>query len=290
MSEMSYPALYHEASSASDAKQRFYLRLIKGEYAALFAVSVLGLGLSEEQWYFIIYGLAFAVPFALLLARSFLKPEQGWYQSRALAESIKTSTWKYVMRAPPFEGADSVQVPRATFRNHLKAILQANAHVGRQFDSTAAHLEQITDRMDEIRSWDTETRKNFYLTHRVDDQRKWYARKAGLNRRWSRRAVAVLCALYALAAGAVLTRAAYPKWDLSNPDPLVVLASALVGWMQIKKFNELATSYGLTAHEIGLVKADAIGVSTDEQLAAFVDDAEQAFSREHTQWVARQSQ
>ncbi|HCB7267327.1 TPA: SLATT domain-containing protein, partial [Escherichia coli] len=35
----------------------------------------------------------------LLLYMAVQKPEKEWYGCRALAESIKTSTWRYMMRA-----------------------------------------------------------------------------------------------------------------------------------------------------------------------------------------------
>ncbi|MFM4163531.1 hypothetical protein AB8R75_29525 [Klebsiella quasipneumoniae subsp. similipneumoniae] len=35
---------------------------------------------------------------------------------------------------------------------------------------------------------------------------------------------------------------------------MTTIISALIGWVQIKKYNELSASYALTAHEIGLRK------------------------------------
>lgn len=57
--------------------------------------------------------------------------------------------------------------------------------------------------------------------------------------------------------------------------------------MQAKRFTELSTSYALTANEIALIREDAYGLEEDVELSKFVGDAENAFSREHTQWEAR---
>ena len=46
-------------------------------------------------------------------------------------------------------------------------------------------------------------------------------------------------------------------------------------------------SYNLTAHEIGIIRANSDSVETEKDLSNFVNEAELAFSREHTQWVAR---
>jgi hypothetical protein len=73
-------------------------------------------------------------------------------------------------------------------------------------------------------------------------------------------------------------------------EPLIVVAAAIIGWIQIKRYSELASAYALTAHEIGIIEERARSAYTNEAFSQFVNDAEQAFSREHTQWVARQHQ
>ncbi len=130
MQAISYPGLYDEADAASNRQQRLYLRLIKGEYALLIGASLFSLWSPSMRWYYCAYAVTIAIPFVLLMVRMFLKPEQGWYQARALAESVKTSTWKYMMRAEPFPGEQRDQESRANFRNHLRAILDANRHIG----------------------------------------------------------------------------------------------------------------------------------------------------------------
>jgi hypothetical protein len=59
--------------------------------------------------------------------------------------------------------------------------------------------------------------------------------------------------------------------------------------MQVKKFNELAAAYTVAAHEIGLIRPKLDDVSTEAELSDFITDAELAFSREHTLWVARRT-
>ena len=66
-------------------------------------------------------------------------------------------------------------------------------------------------------------------------------------------------------------------------------ASAALTWLQAKKHNELNSSYALAALEIVLIKGEALSVSSEKELSEFVLDSENAFSREHTQWVARKA-
>jgi hypothetical protein len=60
--------------------------------------------------------------------------------------------------------------------------------------------------------------------------------------------------------------------------------------MQIKKFSELSSAYSLTAHEIGIIEDRIDEADTEDEFSDFVNEAELAFSREHTQWLARQQQ
>lgn len=130
-------------------------------------------------------------------------------------------------------------------------------------------------------------KKQFYLENRIDDQRRWYANKSGDNRKASKKYFMLLCAVYAIAIILLLIRIASPATPFLPIDVFAVVASAIIGWIQIKRFNELASAYGLTAHEVGIIKSCYESVKTSEHLSGFVSDAENAFSREHTQWAAR---
>jgi len=94
---------------------------------------------------------------------------------------------------------------------------------------------------------------------------------------------------YLLAAALALSRIALPNWQYWPIEPVIVLAASLVGWTQIKKFNELSAAYTVAAHEIGLIRPLADGVKNDDEFSEFINDSEKAFSREHTLWIARQS-
>ena len=222
----------------------------------------------------------------VLVLRSWLKPEQQWYRARALAESIKTTCWRYCMGAEPFGRDDSNAVTREEFRRHLTEILKANRDVNMSPEAAAG--DQITETMESTRALGLEARKAFYLNHRIRDQREWYVQKARSNARASKWWMGVGVAAYALAILFVLSRIAYPDQSIWPIEPLLVFASGVVGWTQVKKFNELASSYTLTAHEIGIIQSRIRDVEGESSFADFVNDAEQAFSREHTQWVARQ--
>lgn len=74
--------------------------------------------------------------------------------------------------------------------------------------------------------------------------------------------------------------------DSGEKDQKRLVSSVLV---QAKKYRQLATAYSLAAHEITLIKHDSENAIDDKSLSEFVIDSENAFSREHTQWVAKKS-
>lgn len=283
-----YPALYETAGDLSAKSQSVYLWLIRTEYALLFLAAVLSMNWSKEPTFFIIYAVVLLSSLGILICRSLMKPEQDWYRGRALAESIKTSSWRFVMRSSPFEDAASIMIPRGEFRDHLLGILKANRFIGDKMPPDSAAKQQIPESMEEVRARDLKQRKAFYLEHRIKEQRNWYSTKAGANKRASRHWMLAGIAAYAVAIVLALVRVEYPNWELWPIEPVIVLASSFVGWTQIKKFNELASSYTLTAHEIGIIQNRIGEIDEEEDFSEFVNEAEQAFSREHTQWVARQ--
>lgn len=162
-----YPALYETAGGMSAGSQSGFLWLIRAEYALLLAAAILAMDWSKRPYYFAVYAAVLLASLAVLLWRSLWKPEQAWYRGRALAESIKTSCWRYCMRAEPFGDAISVDVPRAEFREHLLQILKTNRFIGDRMPPDSAAKEQIPETMQTVRALDLGVRKAYYLEHRI---------------------------------------------------------------------------------------------------------------------------
>jgi len=286
--QLTFPALYNSADAAAIEHQRSFLRLLRFEYGLLLVAAIFSMGLSKTPWYFVLYAVVFIGTIICLIYRSTKKPEQDWYKCRALAESVKTSTWRYAMKTEPFL-ADTANDARAAFRKYLADVLASNQHIGEKIAGANSAGAQTTLEMDQIRSFGWNERRRLYLNDRIKDQRTWYSRKAVLNKRLSERWVGGSLFVYGLALVLVILHVAVPDWPYWPIEPLIVLASIFLGWTQIKKFNELASVYTLTAHEIGLIEGKLNDVDTEKEFGNFVIEAEQAFSREHTQWVARQT-
>ena len=132
------------------------------EYILLFCVSVAG---ATGQNPFVITCLLFILA-GLFVSKVAKKPDQDWYRCRALAESVKTSTWRFSMRAHPFEDASSIDIPKAKFRNMLRNILKANQRIAANLaHNDTTEIEQVTNSMITIRNLPLEDRMKYYVAN-----------------------------------------------------------------------------------------------------------------------------
>lgn len=283
--KIEYPALYDSANSGSIKAQSRFLRTIRLEYFLLFCVSVASVTRGMSGINPLIITLLLFVLAGLFVFKIFKRLDQDWYRCRALAESVKTSTWRFSMRAHPFEDTSSIKIPKANFRNLLKDILQANKHIAANLETSVS--EHVTESMVEIRKLPLDQRMDYYVKNRIDSQRTWYSKKSNANKNARSFWVAATIVLYIISAIALNAEQLGLAWATLAFDPLIVVVTSALGWLQMKRHGELMASYNLTAHEIGIIRGNSESVKTEQELSDFINEAELAFSREHTQWVAR---
>jgi Na+/melibiose symporter-like transporter len=284
MQQQDYPALYRSADRLSLDSQKHFFRVLKAYLvmlvvtAILSIISIKNLSLSVQQ----LIALLGALGCSIYLYS--MRPERLWYAGRAVAESIKTITWRYVCRAEPFQCDDSIA--RNGFHQTLKAIVEQNREV---CQSLTEHLDvnQFTPVMEQMRAWSLEERRANYAKSRIKDQLTWYARKTAFNRQMSNGFFLALIVTNALAVVCAIFRIVFAEQPFWPTDVFVATAACILCWMQANRFTELAASYALASHEISLINEQSMLPDSDEKFSLFVADSENAFSREHTQWVAR---
>ncbi len=288
ISDTDFPGLYQSANSASLAAQRQYF----GYMTAYLFLLILAAAVSF-QWPTNLVGAfvsvcLFLITLSLLVAMRVWRPDDIWYNGRAVAESVKTRTWRWMTRADPYEDNENVGIVSKTFITDLKAILDQNRNLSKFLDTEAGSSDPISKKMKQVRSLDWDERLAIYRDLRIDDQAKWYSKKSLLNKKRAQQWFWVSVGMHAAAICMLIFRVNQPGTELPV-EVVATAASAVLTWIQAKKFNELHSSYGLTAHEIVLIKGDATQVTSEKELAEFVVNSEAAFSREHTQWVARKT-
>jgi hypothetical protein len=192
-----------------------------------------------------------------------------------------------MMRAEPFSGDANASADRRRFTGTLQSILSEHKHLAHELAGELAAADQITPTMLSHRHLSLAERLEIYKTQRIADQRAWYARNSEKNRTSGTRCFSIFVLLQAGAITTTLVRIAHPEYSYLPIQVFMASATAAFGWILIRRFRELAAAYAVAAHEIGLTATLLFDVRNDESFSAFVGDTENAFSREHTQWVAR---
>lgn len=284
MKEQDFPALYRSADKLSLDSQKHFFRILKVHLVVLVAAAVLSAINITDKWVYVLQLLVLIAALGCSVYLCGVRPDRYWYAGRAVAESVKTITWRYVCRAEPFQTEDAIA--KNNFKQSLKTILDQNHDVCSKL-TDYSNQEQFTSMMQEMRSSSLDNRKNNYCEKRIRDQRDWYAKKAFFNKK---SANYFFCGL--IVANSIGVVLAILKAVEINPiylpvDVFIALAASILSWMQAKRFTELSASYALAAHEIGFINEQLATIDSEDDFSKFVGDAENAFSREHTQWAAR---
>lgn len=282
----SYPGLYQSANLASLGAQKTYFVALFFYLCLLVLAASLSWWWEGGVWSAILAALLFLVTLGILILLRVKRPDDIWYNGRAVAESVKTISWKWMMRSEPYFDCSDVGTAKRAFIDDLKDVLGQNEKLANSLPPNEASKEPITDEMKSIRQASFEDRLDVYKTQRIDDQAKWYIKKTSLNQRRAKQWFVVSVLLHLIAIVMLLVKIGLPQ--VSFPIELfATAASAVLTWLQAKKHNELGSSYSLTAHEIGLIKAESEFITNESELSDFIINSENAFSREHIQWVAR---
>lgn len=146
----------------------------------------------------------------------------------------------------------------------------------------------VSTRLRELRRASLDERRDSYLTHRIDDQAQWYARKSEWNTRQARRWRVALLVLEAIGVVAALLRTiGIVQIDLAGITAALIGAAA--AWLATKQHDSLARAYAYATNELGLARAGLVCAVSQADWAREVADAEEAISREHTMWRASRS-
>ncbi|MGP3927548.1 DUF4231 domain-containing protein [Streptomyces sp. 8N616] len=282
-----FPALHRAADANSLSGQRRYLRTTRLQLGSLVAAALFGLfawRAGNTDVAAVLAAVAFA---SALVSEVYLlkeRPDRQWYTGRAVAESTKTLTWRYLVGGSPLgkEAADRGRVDALL----LERFAQIEADVQPLWlIPDRGTPEQITAAMRRLRELPLDQRRALYLEHRINSQRDWYRHKARWNARAATRWSVTLAVLELVGMAAGIARAA----GLVEVDLLglaAALAAAGAAWVQTKQHQNLATAYAVTGHELSAIVARMPEEPTEEAWASFVADAEEAISREHTLWRA----
>lgn len=274
-----YPCYHEDASQESMISQHRYKQLIFA-ILVLMAISTFLQSFPNSldnriKGFIVFLGLLGTV---LIMV---FKPDRTWYIGRAVAESIKTLTWRYMMRSQPFDEENSEEKFIKRCSEILNAAIQ---NEGFTHKSLCKHRDIITQGMIRIRNLPFDEQKSIYLDERIKDQVDWYEGKSKFNSKRANISIWIIgvCQLFA-----VVYLLFWGDLDFDFTSIMAVLTTSTISIMELNKFRELERSYSFTAFELNNIR-NRFGLITNKgDLNIFVEEAEQAISREHTMWLAR---
>ena len=280
------PFIYCAASDNSHRAQRQFFRETAINLGALVTAAVAGAvpwHWGGIDWMGVVAVGAFFIAILTRLDSLRARPERVWYEGRAAAESAKTLAWRYAVGGLPFGIESSNAGVDDQFLKRLGEILTDLP--GLHLVPTSGGGQQITPRMRGLRSAPLRERKAAYEAGRIEAQQRWYSRNARRHRDLARRWGMGLLSIEIVGGVAALLRVV-GVLDFDLLGIASALAAAGTSWLMAKQHETLAKAYSVTAHELAAVAA-RVGESQDEAAwAHFVDEAEEAVSREHTLWRA----
>lgn len=283
LADADLPALFKAANRASLSGQHRFMWFLGIGLVLNVLAALAGLFLTESGTDLAAACAAMAF-FLAILAGIFVlidRPERAWYEGRAAAESAKTLAWLYAVGGGPFS---LLQEGRADvlLAERFQEILREIKDVALSLDEG----EQLTPAMQQLRGADLAARRAAYGADRLENQRAWYAAKASHNEKLVRNWRLTILALQAAGlTGAILK--ATGSVDINLLGLLAAAAAGAAAWLQAKEHATLANAYGIAAQELGVIRMRLAKPSDEADWAAFVEDAEEAISREHTLWLAR---
>jgi SMODS and SLOG-associating 2TM effector domain 3/SMODS and SLOG-associating 2TM effector domain 1 len=289
MRESDYPALFTSADATAKRAQRRHTRLVQINLVLIVSAALFGVIEPINEKYTVYAAIASAISLGaaltLELVSRFLRLERRWYEDRAIAESVKSAAWRYMMRVDPFGEANADK----RFISVLTEIADAYRDTATALHTRLDPAHQISNPMRRVRDMSFDDRKDTYLRQRVVDQINYYRFKSEKNARsatiwfWIGVVARGTAFLFALAA---------IKWPTEGArivELLAAVAAAGTAWAQLGRHEEQAKSYGNAAQELMEVRKLIEDTQDEGTLKQRVVDAEGAISREHTLWMVKRA-
>jgi hypothetical protein len=289
--EKDLTSLFIAADCASKKAQNYYIRIMGIDLLSMTVAA--GLTIynyqSEESKHlvYIISGLLLFGSLILTIVVLTKKFEDFWYQGRALAESCKTLSWRFMMKSELFEDNVDIQTATEKFANRIQLLSKEFPDLYKILNTYLINKPIITKKMMSIRGLSLQDRKHCYIANRIENEKQWYAGKAEWNKAMYNiwfgiiilgQACSIICIVY-------LIYNPGSEWNLVGL--FTTVAAAGLSWLQLKRHQELKQAYTTAAQELNIIVALSDNITVENDFSKFVLDSENAVSREHTLWLAQ---
>jgi hypothetical protein len=286
-----FPNLFQASDKASKNAQSNYLTIVATDlffmtFAAALAVYNYNSEVAKESVY-IISGIFLLLGLMLTIVMKTMGYEDLWYQGRALAESTKTLTWRFMTCSESFESKLSEQVAKDVFIKKIKELGDKFTELNKNLNAKLLSLPVTSQQMFDVRKLDLNGRKKYYIENRIQNQKDWYANKAEFNSRRYNFWFIIILISQVLGLISITYLIVNPGSAWNFVGLFTTLASAALSWLQLKQHQELKQAYTTATQELSYIEELSFNITTEETFSEFVLDSENAISREHTLWLAQ---
>jgi hypothetical protein len=291
MKDKDFPNYFCAGDKASIVAQSTYVNYVKWDLIFMVCGATLTIfNYQDENSKTIIYvisGVLLLIATILSLVIKNKQFEDTWYRGRALAESCKTLTWRYITCSEYFENYLTAHEAKKRFIERITEIKDEFNDLNKELSANLIALPIITDEMKLVREFSLDIRKQYYLQHRIDNQINWYKNNADKNKSkyegwfW---AVIIAQILAIISIGFLIK---FPNCNFNFVGLFSTLSACFFSWLQLKKYQENKEAYTTATSELNLIKQEAEEINSEEAFCKFVLDSENAMSREHTMWLAQ---
>jgi len=286
-----YPSLFAVSDTAANkAKQKYYLLLIAQLTIFVMASFSGSLASRGDIFYSRVSAFLLAATLIITWINRAQHYDKSWYESRAIAESVKTLTWRYMMQTEPFPPAGDSDAAQKSFAGELQRVRKTHAHAAADLTDFTGAPTVLSHYMEKIRNADWQTRKQEYLQQRLEPERIWYEANA---RRASSESERWLWAVIAVQVLALFFAVVPPSWHVALFNPVTLLsmiASIITAWSQAKRHDEVAHSYASVAQILGDLQGMAdIEAKDAASFANFVIKVEDAIAKERAHWLIKKN-
>lgn len=286
-----YPNYYIAGDAASLNAQSNYSKFIMWDL--LFMIFSAGLSIYNYQsaeaktlYYIVSAILMFSALFISIILKT-KRYEDTWYRGRALAESCKTLTWRYVTCSEYFEQNLSENEAQKKFSDRIKEIFNEFDDLSKELNAKQIKLPIITPEMLRVRQLPMQERKDYYLVNRIQEQIDWYSSKAENNKTKYEFWFILVIVFQILSLISISYLVKYPQSNINLVGLFSTISASGFSWLQLKKFQENKEAYTTATSELNFIRQMANQDFSENEFAKFVLDSENAMSREHTMWLAQ---
>jgi hypothetical protein len=242
MENNNYPNYFVAGDNASNKAQFWYILLFGFDLLLMVLSAIISVynykTVESKTIIYIISGILLLGAMLISIFLKIKKYEDVWYRGRALAESCKTLTWRFIMASEYFESNLSDQEADQRFIRRTRDISNEFRDLNNVLSSDQISLPPITLEMRRIRSLSLDDKKEYYLDNRIQNQIDWYSFKAdNCKSKYDLWFLAIII-LQFLALISIAFLIKFPASDYNFVGVFSTIAASGFSWLQVKKYQE----------------------------------------------------